>query len=49
MSFRSIWVAVETNTDVNWITLDKNRPHLSPAYMAVTLVLTTGHSINSLL
>lgn len=49
MFFRSIRVAVETNADADWITPDKNRPHLSPASTAVILVLTTDHSINSLL
>lgn len=38
MSFHFIWVAVETNTDVDWITLAKNRPHLSLAYTAVIYI-----------
>lgn len=48
MSFCSIRVAVETNTDVHWIFLDRNRPHLSPAYMTEIIVLTTAHNTKKL-
>lgn len=44
---RSMRVAVETNADADWITPDKNRPHLSPASTAAILVLTTDPGINT--